>query len=45
MKSQFPMLKALVWFHVNKENDWRYDSTQNSLNAFLSMAKDPYFNP
>jgi hypothetical protein len=45
LKSQFPYLKALVWFHVNKENDWRYDSTQASLAAFVSMAKDPYFNP
>lgn len=45
LKSQFPYLKALVWFHVNKENDWRYDSTASSLAAFVSMAKDPYFNP
>jgi hypothetical protein len=45
MKSQFPQLKALVWFDVNKEQDWRYDSTASSLSAFVSMAKDPYFNP
>jgi hypothetical protein len=45
MKSQFPMLKALVWFDVNKEQDWRYDSSANSLAAFITMAKDPYFNP
>jgi beta-mannanase len=45
MKSQFPLLKALVWFDVNKENDWRFDSSANSLAAFVAMAKDPYFNP
>lgn len=45
MQSRFPMLKALVWFHVNKENDWRYDSTAGSLSAFIEMANDPYFNP
>jgi hypothetical protein len=45
MKSQFPLLKALVWFDVNKENDWRFDSTSSSLSAFVTMAKDPYFNP
>jgi hypothetical protein len=45
MKSQFPMLKALVWFDVNKEHDWRYDSSSNSLAAFIAMARDPYFNP
>jgi beta-mannanase len=45
MKSRFPMLRALVWFHVNKENDWRYDSSAGSLSAFITMANDPYFNP
>jgi beta-mannanase len=45
MQSEFPMLRALVWFHVDKENDWRYDSTQSSLDAFVAMANDPYFNP
>jgi len=45
MKTQFPMLRALVWFHVNKEEDWRYDSSSGSLAAFVSMANDSYFNP
>jgi beta-mannanase len=45
MQSEFPLLKALVWFHTNKEHDWRYDSNQSSLAAFVAMAKDPYFNP
>lgn len=45
LKTQFPRLKALVWFHVDKENDWRYDSTPSSLSSFVAMAKDPYFNP
>jgi hypothetical protein len=45
MQTQFPMLRALVWFHVNKEEDWRYDSTADSFAAFVNMATDPYFNP
>lgn len=45
MKSQFPLIKGLVWFDVDKEQDWRYDSTSSSLSAFVTMAKDPYFNP
>lgn len=45
LKGQFTMLKALVWFNVDKEQDWRYDSSAGSLSAFVSMAKDPYFNP
>ena len=45
MKSQFPMLRALVWFDINKENNWLYDSSTASLSAFVAMANDPYFNP
>ncbi len=45
LETQFPLLKALVWFHVNKENDWRYDSSPGSLAAFKTMANDAYFNP
>jgi beta-mannanase len=45
MRSQFPLIKALVWFDVKKEEDWRLDSTPGSLSAFITMAKDPYFNP
>ena len=36
MKSQFPMLRALVWFDINKENNWLYDS---------SAASTPRFRP
>lgn len=42
MKSQFPMLKAFVWFHVN---EFRFDSSPTSLAAYIAMAHDPYFNP
>jgi hypothetical protein len=45
MKTSFPLMKGLVWFHVNKENDWRYDSTTGSLDAFRAMANNSYFNP
>jgi hypothetical protein len=45
MKTLFPMLKGYVWFHIDKENDWRYDSTESSLEAFIAMSNDPYFNP
>jgi hypothetical protein len=47
MKSQFPMLKALVWFDVNigTANNYLYDSSAGSLAAFITMANDPYFNP
>jgi beta-mannanase len=45
LKSQFPKVRGIVWFHINKEEDWRYDSTPSSLEAFRTMANDAYFNP
>ncbi len=37
--------RRLVWFQMNKETDWRIDSSATSEAAFVTMAKDPYFNP
>ncbi|MFZ5896410.1 MAG: glycoside hydrolase family 26 protein [Myxococcota bacterium] len=45
LKNTYPNIKALVWFHVNKEADWRLDSTPAVKTAAVAMAKDPYFNP
>jgi beta-mannanase len=45
LRSDFPMIKALVWFDVNKETDWRISSSPASEAAFKRMANDPYFNP
>ena len=40
-----PSIKALVWFHMNKETDWRVDSSSAARDAFVTMARDAYFNP
>lgn len=45
LKAMFPGVKALVWFQMNKETDWRIDSSAASQAAFVTMANDPYFNP
>ena len=45
MKTMFPAVKALVWFQMNKETDWRVDSTPSAATAFISLANDLYFNP
>ena len=44
LKNQFPAIKAVVWFDVDKERHWQINSTQKSLDAYRNMAKDPYFN-
>ena len=45
LQISFPAIKALVWFHMNKETDWRVDSTPQAGASFVTMAGDPYFNP
>jgi glycosyl hydrolase family 26 len=45
LKSTFPGIKALAWFQMNKETDWRIDSSPTAQAAFVSMVTDPYFNP
>jgi len=45
LRASFPLIKCVVWFDINKEADWRISSSPESEAAFISMAKDPYFNP
>jgi len=45
LRSSFPAIKALVWFHMNKETDWRLDSSTPARGASVTMVNDPYFNP
>jgi hypothetical protein len=45
LEATFPGVKALVWFQMNKETDWRIDSSATAQAAFVTMANDPYFNP
>jgi hypothetical protein len=45
LRADFPMIKGMVWFDVNKETDWRIRSSTTSETAFVRMATDGYFNP
>ena len=45
LESTFPAIKALLWFEMNKETDWRIESSAGTQSAFTSMANDAYFNP
>ena len=35
---KFPGIKAVVWFDANKENDWRVNSSDGSLEAYKRAA-------
>ena len=44
MKSSYPQLRAFAWFNMNKETDWRVESSTASLNAFkTAFGADAYF--
>jgi len=38
IKNNYPRIKAVVWFNVNKETDWRLHATPESLAAFIKYA-------
>jgi hypothetical protein len=45
LREKFPEVKALVRFDINKETDWRINSSPAAAEAFSRMAKNSYFNP
>jgi hypothetical protein len=45
IKTDFPLLRAIVYFHSNKDYDWRLTSSDSALDAFRQLANDPWFNP
>jgi hypothetical protein len=38
LPERFPRVKILVWFQINKECDWRLDSSPAALAAFRAEA-------
>lgn len=36
LQNQFPLVQELIWFNINKEADWRINSSPSSLQAFQS---------
>lgn len=42
-KLLFPQIKAITWFNINKETDWRINSSDLALQAYKKAIADPYF--
>jgi hypothetical protein len=36
--SRFPRVRAVVWFHEDKETDWRVNSSSAALAAYRKVA-------
>jgi hypothetical protein len=43
LAGRFSKVRALVWFHANKENDWRVNSSAAALQAFRSVVAESRF--
>ncbi len=39
----YPNIKAIVWFDINKEADWRATSSENARAAFANAMALPYY--
>jgi beta-mannanase len=44
IKSNYPRVKLFCWFNINKERDWRVDSSPSAEAAFRNALRDPYFS-
>jgi hypothetical protein len=44
IKTDFPLLRALVYFNANKDYDWRLGTSDSAVEAFRQMAHDSWFN-
>ncbi len=43
IKTDYPRIKLFCWFNINKERDWRIDSSSSCLAAFKQSLQDDYF--
>jgi hypothetical protein len=39
----YPAIKLFSWYNINKELDWRVNSSPAALAAFKKMMSDPFF--
>lgn len=39
----YPQIRAVVWFHTNKETNWRIDSSPESMAAFQEAVAGEYW--
>jgi beta-mannanase len=45
IKASMPAVRALVFFHSDRDCPWWLDSSPGSLEAFRDLAVDPHFAP
>ena len=43
VKTNFPLIRAIVYFNANQDYDWRMDTVTDAYQAFKNLANDPFF--
>lgn len=43
IREDFPQIRAMIWFHITKETDWRIDSSEVALQAYRQAVSDDYW--
>ncbi|MGH9040812.1 MAG: glycoside hydrolase family 26 protein [Acidimicrobiia bacterium] len=44
IKTEFPLIKAIVYFNANQDYDWRMNTSPEAYQAFKNLANDPFFD-
>lgn len=45
IRSDYPQIRAIIWFHISKETDWRINSSDAALEAYRNAVADDYWLP
>ena len=43
LPARFPQVKAVLWFNIDRERDWRVDSSPESLSAYKRVVGKPKY--
>jgi endoglucanase len=43
IRNKYPQIRAIIWFHIDKETDWRINSSKASLKAYREAVADDYW--
>lgn len=43
IRADYPQIRAIIWFHISKETDWRIDSSDAALEAYRNAVADDYW--
>ena len=43
IKTDYPRIRIFTWFNINKELDWRANSSPKAQEAFRTAMEDPYY--